>query len=84
MSQAIFWTDEEVAFKGDLMYQSQIRSIVDTPDNFGKMLVIDVETGEYGIDISGVTSAIKLKGKRPTARLFMIKIGFDVAVDFGK
>jgi ABC-type iron transport system FetAB ATPase subunit len=38
MSQAIFWTAEGVAAKADEIYQSQIRSIVETPDNIGKML----------------------------------------------
>ena len=82
MLETIFWTNEEVAARADVLYQSQIRSTVDTPDNFGKMLVIDVETGEYSIDRSGVESAMRLKEKRPMARLFMLRIGFDVAVDF--
>jgi hypothetical protein len=47
------------------------------------MIVIDAETGEYGIDPSGVETAIKLKGKNPVARLFTIRIGYDVAVVFG-
>ena len=82
MLETIFWTNEEVAARADVLYQSQIRSTVDTPYNFGKMLVIDVETGEYSIDRSGVESAMRLKEKRPMARLFMLRIGFDVAVDF--
>jgi hypothetical protein len=83
MSQAIFWTAEEVAAKADEIYQSQIRSIVETPENIGKMLVIDVETDEYAIDPTGVESAIALKKKRPMARLFTFRIGYDVAVNFG-
>jgi electron transfer flavoprotein alpha/beta subunit len=62
---------------------TKIKQEVENSDNLGKMLVIDVETGEYGIDNTGVESAIKLKEKRPAARLFTIKIGFDVAVNFG-
>ncbi|MEH2381738.1 MAG: hypothetical protein V7K27_23100 [Nostoc sp.] len=30
-------------------------------DNIGKMIVIDAETGEYGIDPTGVETALKLK-----------------------
>jgi hypothetical protein len=83
MSQAIFWTAEEVAAKAKQIYQAQIRSVVETPDNIGKMLIVDVETGEYSIDDTGVESSIKLKEKRPMAILFMFRIGFDVAVNFG-
>lgn len=47
------------------------------------MIVIDAETGEYGIDKNGVQSAKKLKQKNPNARLFTMRIGYDVAVTFG-
>ena len=46
------------------------------------MIVIDAETGEYGIDPSGVETALKLKGKNPLAQLFTIRIGYDIAVVF--
>jgi hypothetical protein len=47
------------------------------------MVVIDAETGEYAVDKSGIHSAIALKAKNPNARLFTIRIGYDVAVAFG-
>jgi hypothetical protein len=47
------------------------------------MVVIDAETGEYAVDKSGIQSAITLKTKNPKARLFTIRIGYDVAVAFG-
>ncbi len=47
------------------------------------MIVIDAETGEYGIDFSGVELALSLKQKNLNARLFTMRIGYDVAVTFG-
>jgi hypothetical protein len=47
------------------------------------MVVVDTETGEYAMDKSGIHSAIALKAKNPNARLFMIRIGYDVALAFG-
>jgi hypothetical protein len=47
------------------------------------MVVIDAESGEYAVDKSGINSAIALKAKNPNARLFTIRIGYDVAVAFG-
>ncbi|MBD2414731.1 hypothetical protein FACHB389_26400 [Nostoc calcicola FACHB-389] len=44
---------------------------------------VDAETGEYAIDPTGVETALKLKQKNPNARLFTIRIGYDVAVSFG-
>ena len=83
MSQAIFWTADEIAEKADKIYQSRIRHLVETPENIGKMLVVDVETGEYAIDANGVESGMMLKKKRPLAILFTFRIGYDVTVSFG-
>jgi hypothetical protein len=83
MQQAIFWTVEEVATRATKLYIDKIRSIVEHEDNIGKMVVIDAETGEYAVDRSGIHSAIALKAKNHNARLFTIRIGYDVAVAFG-
>ncbi|MBD2772178.1 hypothetical protein [Iningainema tapete] len=81
--QAIFWTVEEVAQRAKQFYDQGIRSIVEHGDNIGKMIVIDAETGEYEIDETGVESILTLKQKNPNARLFMMRIGYDVAFSFG-
>ena len=83
MQQAIFWTVEEVATRANKLYVDKIRAIVEHEDNIGKMVVVDAETGEYAVDRSGIHSAIALKAKNPNARLFTIRIGYDVAVAFG-
>ncbi len=81
--QAIFWTVEEVAQRAKQFYEDGIRQQVEHSDNIGKMIVIDAETGEYGIDKTGVESALSLKQKNPKARLFTMRIGYDVAFSFG-
>jgi hypothetical protein len=81
--QTIFWTMEDVAAKALELYENGIRQVVEHGDNIGKMIVIDAETGEYGIDPTGVETAIKLKAKKPMARLFTIRVGYDVAAGFG-
>lgn len=83
MMEAIFWSVEEVAQRAKQFYEHGIRQQVEHGDNIGKMIVIDAETGEYGIDKSGVESALSLKQKNPNARLFTMRIGYDVAVSFG-
>ena len=81
--QTIFWTVEEVAHRAKQFYENGIRQQVESGDNLGKMIVIDAETGEYGIDKTGVETALRLKQKKPNARLFTMRIGYDVAVSFG-
>ena len=83
MINAIFWSMEEVAARAGEMYANGIQQQVETNDNIGKMLTIDVETGEYFIDRTGVEGMMLLKSKRPTARLFTLRIGYSAAVGFG-
>ena len=47
------------------------------------MIVIDAETGEYEIGKSGIESALSLKQKNRNAKLFTMRIGYNVAVSFG-
>ena len=81
--QSLFWTVEEVARRAREFYENGIRQQVEHGDNIGKMITIDAETGEYRIDKTGIETVIKLKEKKPMARLFTMRIGYDVAVSFG-
>lgn len=83
MLETIFWTTEEVVAAGSKLYEQKIRPLVEIPENIGKMLTLDVETGEYRIGVNTIEGAIKLKKNRPMARLFTLRIGHDVGVSFG-
>jgi hypothetical protein len=83
MLETIFWTTEEVVEAGTKIYEQRIRSLVETPENIGKMLTLDVETGEYKIGVNSIEGAIELKQNRPIAMLFTLKIGHDFGVSFG-
>jgi hypothetical protein len=83
MIDAIFWSVEEIAAKAGEIYRREIQQQVETADNIGKMLTIDIETGEYFIDRTGVEGMMFLKAKRPIARLFTLRIGYSAAVGFG-
>jgi hypothetical protein len=49
----------------------------------GQMVIIDVETGEYGVDATSLETARRLHAKRPDATLFGTWIGYDVADALG-
>ncbi len=65
--QSLFLTVEEVARRAKEFYENGIHQEVEHGDNIGKMITIDAETGEYGIDKTGIETAIKLKQKKPMA-----------------
>jgi hypothetical protein len=83
MIETIFWTTDEVVAAGLKIYKQRIRPLVEVPENIGKMLTLDVETGEYEIGINSIESAIELKHKKPMARLFTVRVGYDVGISLG-
>lgn len=74
---------EEIGNRGKQLYEQSIREHVETPENIGKMVVIDVETGEYGVDATGIDTTRRLHAQRPNAALYGIRIGYDVADALG-
>jgi hypothetical protein len=80
--QAILLSREEVAKRAKELYENSIRQQVKTEENIGKMVIIDIETGEYAVDKTGIESAHFLRKKNPLARLYGIRIGYKAAVSF--
>jgi hypothetical protein len=73
----------EIARIGEEMYQREIRAKVETDDNIGKVLVLDIETGEYEIDEENLVAAKRLKAKNPDAALYAMRIGYPALEKIG-
>lgn len=73
---------EEVGKIGKQLYQNSIRAAVEIPENIGKMVVIDIGTGDYSVNEDPLKAADYLYEKNHLARLFGIRIGYKVAVSF--
>jgi len=74
---------EEVGQRGEALYEQKIRAAVETEENIGKMVIIDVETGEYEVDERGLAPARRLQSRHPNAALYGKRIGYDVAEALG-
>jgi hypothetical protein len=74
---------EDLASRAESLYDECIRPKVENAGNVGKMVIIDVETGDFGVDDLGFDAANVLRRKNPNARLFGIRIGYDVAAALG-
>ena len=72
------YSREEVIRRGKAVYEEQLRAQVE-PNNTGKFLVIDIETGEYEIDRDEVAALKRAKAKRSDAPLYMLRIGHRAA-----
>jgi hypothetical protein len=68
------YSKEEVAQRGHQLYDAQIRAQVET-DNHGKIVAIDLATGDFDVAEDSLTSAKKLLLRKPNAQVFCIRIG---------
>ncbi|MEG5031627.1 hypothetical protein [Microcoleus sp. AT3-D2] len=81
--QTILWNREEVLPRAKHLYESRIRSKIDLEENVGKMVIIDIETGDYKVDENGLHAADYLSAKHPNARLLHLRTGYKLAASLG-
>ena len=67
---------EEIAARGRALYEQKIRALVDTPENRGKVIVIDIDTADYVIDHEHLAAVDRARAKKPDAILYATRIGF--------
>jgi hypothetical protein len=76
------YSKEEFAQRGDLIYQTQIRPQVEL-GNQGKIVAIDLETGNFEVDETVVAATNRLFERNPDAQPFGIRIGHRAVYHFG-
>ncbi len=76
------YNKEEFAKRGDLIYQTQIRSQIEA-DNHGKIVAIDIETGDFEVANSPILAVDKLYERKPDAQPWVIRIGHRAVFRFG-
>jgi hypothetical protein len=77
------FSDEEIAQRGQELYENQIRTQVETLENIGKIISIDVESGDYEIDDDLLTSCRRLQTRHSNPILWTERIGFNAVYAVG-
>lgn len=73
----------EIARIGEEMYQRDIRAKVEAESNIGKVLVLDIESGDYEIDEDHRTASMRMQAKHPGGALYALRIGFPALEKIG-
>ena len=74
---------DEIERRGREIYERHLREKVETEANIGKIIAIDIETGDYEIDDDVLEAANRLHAKHPDAALWGERIGYDAAYALG-
>ena len=74
---------EEITRRGKELYRSRICAEVETADNLGKLVSINIETGEYAIGDDLVATIHQLQSKQSDAAIWTERIGFNAVYAVG-
>ena len=77
------YTPEEVAARGEALYEQRIRPHVEATHQ-GQFVVVDIETGDYEIDADDLAATKRALTKRPNAVLYGMRIGYPTAYRLGR
>ena len=78
-----YLSSEEIARRGKEVYERSIRSQVETEENIGKIISINVETGDYEIGDNPVVTSRRLQAKHADAAIWTERIGFNAVYAVG-
>lgn len=76
------YSKEEFAQRGDLIYQNQIRPQIEI-NNHGKIVAIDLETGDFEVDAREINACNKLEARHPNAQIWIVRVGSRHVRRFG-
>ena len=76
---------EETGERAEALYERQIRPYVDTDENIGKLICLDVASGDYEIEegLNYLDSILRLRTRRPNAEVYVLRIGHPAAFSRG-
>ena len=77
------FSGEEIERRGEELYEQRIRALVETEENVGKILSIDIETRDYAIGNDPVQTAGRLQAEHPGAAIWTKRIGYDAVYALG-
>ena len=73
---------DELGRLGDAIYDRQIRP-TRRPEDRGKFVAIDVDTGEYEMDEDDYTAVKRLLGRIPAADSWLVRVGYPTTCRIG-
>lgn len=73
---------DELAALGEVIFDQQVRPAL-RPEDDGKFIAIDVETGDYEMDEDDYTAVAHLRARKPTADVWLMRAGYPTTYKMG-
>jgi len=75
MTATAEFTKEEIVQRGKEIYERDIRRLIEA-GNDGRVVAIDVRTGEFALADDAITSAGQLRERLPEAVVYFMRVGY--------
>jgi hypothetical protein len=72
----------ELARLGNELYETKVRDLL-RPEDHGKFVAIDVESGEFDIDADDYAAVMRLRSRKPAADIWLMRAGFRTTYRLG-
>ena len=71
-------TLDELSRLGGEIFERRVKPSL-RPEDDGKFVAIDVETGEYELDEDDYTAVMRLRSREPAADIWLMRAGYPTA-----
>jgi hypothetical protein len=75
--------DDRISRIGHQIYETQLRPKVEIEENIGKLISIDINTGDYEIGEKLSVAIQGLQARRPDAEIWSERIGYNAVYAVG-
>ena len=75
-------TLDDLANLGSRIFDQHVRPVL-RPEDDGKYVAIDVETGEYEIDEDDYAAVARLRSRKPAAEIWLMRAGYATTYRMG-
>jgi hypothetical protein len=75
-------TLDELARLGGDIFDRQVRPVL-RPEDDGKFVAIDVETGNYEVDADDYAAVARLRARKPAADVWLVRAGYPTTYRMG-
>jgi hypothetical protein len=77
------YSREEIARRGEEIYERRLREQIETDENIGKILSLDIETGDFALGTDPLETSRQLLSLNPGAATWTRRVGYDAVYALG-
>jgi hypothetical protein len=76
-------TAHDIVVRGREIYEKSIKPDVERAENIGKFVTIDIDSGDYVLDVDRTKARNDLVSRKPDAVIYLVKVGYSATAVIG-